>query len=363
MKIYLEQLEQNLKGLKPVYLVAGDEPFQKIEAADKIRHFVKSQGIIERQIIEESGNRNPLTEQAGTMSLFAESRLLEWRFEKSIKKAFGEYIQEFIESGSQDVLLLVAPKLANEKRSGWYKAIEKAGLVVEVWPIPAERMAGWLQARARQAGVKLDQSAIQALIERSEGNLLAAHQDLNMLALLANGHQVTSDNIQAFVGQNARFSIYELSDACLLGQAPRALRMLNSLQAEGVYPLPLVNQLTRECQLLAGWAEQVEAGASMQQVMQGARLWAKRQKIMQAAFTKGSKKKWYALLQRLSFIDKSVKGQADGDVWLELAYVISLIAGSNPFRAASRRQQSRPADKASSGKVQSMADMKKSLGL
>ncbi len=356
MKLYPEQLAQNLQSLKPVYLVAGDEPLQKMEAADKIRVFAKSQGILERQILEESTNKNPLADQAGTLSLFAETRLLEWYFDKSIKKAFGEQIHDFLESGSQDILLLITPKLSNEKRTAWYKAVEKAGIVVEAWPIPAERLAGWLNQRARSLGIKLDSSAVPALIERCEGNLLAAHQDLQMLALLAGEQTVTSDNIKQYVGQNARYSIYELSDAALMGQAPRALRMLNSLQAEGVYPLPLVNQLTRECQLLATWSEQVEAGSSLTEVMQGSRLWPKRQKLLQAAFQKGSKKKWYALLQRLSFIDKSVKGQANGDIWLELAQVISLLAGTNPFKA-------KAATNATAGQIHSMADMKKSLGL
>ena len=134
MKIYIEKLEQNLKILKPVYIISGDEPLQKIEAADKIRAFAKSQNILERQILEESGDSNPLTNQAGTMSLFAETRLLEWRFEKSIKKAFGDYIQEFLESGSQDVLLIIAPKLSNEKRAAWYKTVEKMGIAIEIWP-------------------------------------------------------------------------------------------------------------------------------------------------------------------------------------------------------------------------------------
>lgn len=340
----------------PVYLVAGDEPLQKIEAADQIRAFVKTQGVLERQIIEESKTSNPLTDQAGTLSLFAETRLLEWRFDKSIKKAQGDAIEEFLQSGSQDILLLVTPKLSNEKRAKWFKSVDQAGLVVEVWPVPAERLSGWIQTRARQLDVKLDANAVQALIERCEGNLLAAKQDLEMLSLLANGDLVTEDNIKKFVGQNARYTIYELSDACLLGQSTRALRMLHTLQSEGVYPLPLVNQLLRECQLLASWAQRQAQGESVAQIMQSSGLWAKRQKLLQAALQKGSLKKWYALLQRLSFIDKSAKGQADGDVWLELAQVVSLMAGVNPFRV-----QAQKASKATA--TSSITDVKKSLGM
>ncbi len=363
MKVYPEQLQQNLTQLKSVYLVSGDEPLQKIEAADKIRQFVKSQGVLERQILEDSTSKNPLTDQAGTMSLFAESRLLEWRFDKAIKKAQGDAILEFLQSGSEDVLLLVAPKLSNEKRAAWYKHIEKQGICVEAWPIPAERLTGWLNNRARQLEVKLDASATQSLLERCEGNLLAAHQDLQMLALLANGEMVTSENIKQYVGQNARYSIYELSDACLQGQAARALRMLNSLKAEATYPLPLVNQLTRECQLLANWSEQQDAGLSLAEIMQSSRLWPKRQKLLQAAFNRGNKKKWYALLQRLSFIDKSVKGQADGDIWQELAQVICLMGNINPFKANSIRTKASAQSQSSATKVSSMSDMKKSLGL
>lgn len=361
MKIYPEQLEQNLKSLKSVYIVAGDEPLQKIETADKIRKFVKAQGILEREILDES-SKNPLTEQAGTLSLFAETRLLEWRFEKSIKKGHGEAIAEFIESQAPDILLIVAPKLASEKRTAWFKAVEKQALLIEVWPIAAERLHGWLRTRAKSLNVQLDNDALNSLAQRCEGNLLAAQQDLQMLSLLSNGQAVTSEQITDFIGDSARYSMFELGDACLAGQVDRALRMLASLQSEGIYPLPIVNTLLRECQQLADLAEQVKAGNSLSQVMQSARIWPKKQKIIQAALQKGSVKKWYALVQMLTFIDKSAKGQGDADVWTELAQVISLIGGVNPLRQKSK--PSSPEKKVSAAQsAQSMADLKKSLGM
>ncbi|NVK22130.1 MAG: DNA polymerase III subunit delta [Kangiellaceae bacterium] len=359
MKIYPEQLSQHLQKLLPVYLVAGDEPLQKIECADQIREFCKQQGILERQIIEESA-ANPLTDQAGTLSLFAETRLLEWRFDKPIKKIHGEAIQEFINNQLQDILLITAPKLSNEKRLAWYKTLEKQGLVVEVWPIPVERLAGWLNNRAKKIGVTLQGDAVATLIERCEGNLLSAHQDLQMLSLLAQDQPITSENIRQYVGENARYTFYELSDACLLGQAPRALRMLASLQAEGTYPLPIINQLMRECQLLADWSEQIQAGSSLAEIMQSQRVWPKRQKVLQAAMRSPNPKKWYALLQRLTFIDKSVKGQAEGDVWQELAQVICLIANVNPMRV---KPASKPDSQISSSSVSGLQDIKKALGV
>lgn len=378
MKVYPEKLAQHLtQGQSqgqgnsgyPVFLIAGDEPLQKIEAADQVRAYCKAQGLLERQVIEDSNAANPLSDQAGTMSLFAESRLLEWRFDKSIKKAQGEAIQSFINGQPSDVLLILAPKLSNEKRTSWFKTLEQAGLVVEVWPIPAERLGGWLRQRATSLNVKLEADAVETLIERCEGNLLAAHQDLQMLSLLAEGNVITGDNIREFVGENARYSMFELADACLSGQVDRALRMLASVEGEGTYPLPIVNQLLRECQNLAQWSEDIAAGSSIPDIFKANRVWPKKQKILQIALSKGSVKKWYAMIQRLTMIDKGIKGQADIDVWQELSYVVCLIAGVNPFRAKKPSQekssQSTQGDKQMNTQAaeQGLSDIKKALGL
>ena len=370
MKVYPERLQQTLNQQAndskiPVYLVAGDEPWQKMEATDHIRAHCKKLGILERQIIEDSNASNPLSDQAGTMSLFAESRLLEWRFDKSIKKAQGEAIQGFINSGASDVLLIIAPKLSNEKRTSWFKTLEQAGIVVEVWPIPAERLGGWLRQRATSLNVQLDNDAVQVLVERCEGNLLAAHQDLQMLSLLAEGDVITGDNIRQYVGESARYSTFELGDACLSGQAQRALRMLASIEAEGTYPLPVVNQLLRECQTLAKWSEEVAAGTSITEIFKANRVWPKKQKILQVALNKGSVKKWYAMIQRLTMIDKGIKGQADIDVWQELSYVVCLIAGVNPFRAKKGAiATNQTASGQSSATVkEGLSNLKKELGM
>lgn len=369
MKVYPEKLQQTLNQADPnkrvsVYLVAGDEPWQKMEAVDQIRAHCKKLGILERQIIEDTNASNPLTDQAGTMSLFAESRLLEWRFDKSIKKAQGEAIQSFINSQPSDVLLIIAPKLTNEKRTSWFKTLEQAGIVVEVWPIPAERLGGWLRQRATNLQVQLDNDAIGVLIERCEGNLLAAHQDLQMLSLLAEGNVITGDNIRDYVGENARYSTFELGDACLSGQAERALRMLASIEAEGTYPLPIVNQLLRECQSLAKWSEDMAKGTPMAEIFKANRVWPKKQKILQVALSKGSVKKWYAMIQRLTMIDKGIKGQADIDVWQELSYVVCLIAGVNPFRAKKTTAPSQPAStQTSTAASEGLSHLKKQLGM
>lgn len=365
MKVYPEKLQQALTQSFPVYLVAGDEPWQKMEAADQIRAHCKKQGILERKIIEESSAANPLTDQAGTMSLFAETRLLEWRFDKSIKKAQGEAIQSFINSQPTDVLLIIAPKLSNEKRTSWFKTLEQAGIVVEVWPIPAERLGGWLRQRATHLNVQLDNDAVQVLIERCEGNLLAAHQDLQMLSLLAEGNVISGDSMREYVGENARYSTFELGDACLAGQADRALRMLASIEAEGTYPLPVVNQLLRECQSLAKWSEDIAAGTPIPEIFKANRVWPKKQKVLQVALSKGSVKKWYAMIQRLTMIDKGVKGQADVDVWQELSYVVCLIAGVNPFRAKKTQAvgQKGGSQKPSQAATDGLNDIKKAFGM
>jgi DNA polymerase-3 subunit delta len=369
VKVYPEKLQQTLNQTTndrkiAVYMVAGDEPWQKMEAADQIRAHCKKQGILERQIIEDSNAANPLTDQAGTMSLFAESRLLEWRFDKSIKKAQGEAIQGFINGQPSDVLLIVAPKLSNEKRTSWFKTLEQSGIVVEVWPIPAERLGGWLRQRATNLKVQLDNDAVEVLIERSEGNLLAAHQDLQMLSLLAEGNVITGDNIREYVGENARYSTFELGDACLAGQADRALRMLASIEAEGAYPLPIVNQLLRECQSLAKWSEEIAAGSSIPEVFKANRVWPKKQKVLQVALSRGSVKKWYAMIQRLTMIDKGIKGQADIDVWQEMSHVVCLIAGVNPFRATKKSVAQTGSTKAQDNATsQGLSDIKKAFGM
>ena len=239
MKLRPEQLHQHLRnGLSPVYLVTGDEPLQLLEAADDIRRSAREHGYSERQVMEAGTgfDWNSLGQEADALSLFAELRVLDLRIPSGKPgREGGQAICDYLERPADDTLLLVTmPKLdASQQRSKWFRAIENKGAVIQVWPVPAAQMPGWIKNRAQHHGLQLSFDAAQLLAQHTEGNLLAAAQELDKLRLNHGVGNLGVDQVMESVSGHAHFTVFELVDAALAGDATRGIRILRSLQAEG----------------------------------------------------------------------------------------------------------------------------------
>jgi len=335
-----EQLAARLReGLLPVYLIAGDEPFQLEEAAASVREAAKAAGHTSREVFwAEAGFDWPrLAGAADSLSLFAERRLVELRLPSGKPGAEGgKVLAAWCENPPPDTLLLIiAGKLDKaQQNSKWFKAVDKVGAVVQVWPVEAAALPAWIARRMQARGMQPTPEAVALLAERVEGNLLAADQELEKLRLLTGGGPVDADQVAAAVSDSARYDVFGLVDAALAGDAARAARMLFGLRGEGVAANLVLWALTRELRALAAMSRALAAGQPQAAVFKAHRVWDKRKGPVQAALRRHPARRWQALLWQAGELERVVKGQASGSPWEELLQLTLKIAGRPLFRAA-----------------------------
>ena len=321
MKLSAGQLQSALKkSLLPCYLVTGDEPLLAQEALDAIRAGARQRGFGAREVhVATAGfDWGELAAAAGSLSLFAEKRIIELRLPTGKPGRDGSAaIVDLMQRTGDDLLILIeAPKLDRSGTSAkWVKAIEAVGAHLQVWPVGARELPAWIGARMRMLGLKPDRDAVRLLVDRVEGNLLAANQEIEKLRLLLGEGEVSGMDVENAVADSSRFDVYKLTDAALEGQAARAIRMLGRLRAEGVEPVIVVWALTRELRTLARIADSVEAGTDLGVALQKAGVWRTRQGMVRSCVARHTPAHFYRMLQIARRADAAAKGQAALDPW------------------------------------------------
>jgi len=335
-----EQLPARLqKGLLPVYLIAGDEPFQLEEAAGSVREAARAAGHTSREVFwaETGFDWQRLAGAADSLSLFAEKRLVELRLPSGKPGAEGsKVLAAWCDNPPPDtVLLVIAGKLEKAQQSSkWFRAMDAAGAVIPVWPVEAAALPGWIGRRMQARGMQPTPEAVALLADRVEGNLLAADQELEKLRLLTGGGPVDADQVAAAVSDSARFDVFGLVDTALAGDAARAARMLFGLRGEGVAANLVLWALLRELRALASISRALAEGQPQAAVFKAHRVWDKRKGPVQAALRRHPARRWQALLWQAGEVERVIKGQAPGSPWEELLQLTLKIAGRPLFRAA-----------------------------
>lgn len=258
MKLTLESLPAQLEQrLLPAYLVSGDDPLRVGEACDLIRARARAAGFGERAVffIERAGSIWDEAQQAAqSLSLFAERRTVEIRLPSGKAGiAGGAALQRLVSAAGDDLLLLVITGKLERETAGaeWVRALEARGAWLPVWPLNRAQLPGWLRQRARAAHFSLDEPAATLLAERCEGNLLAARQEIDKLALLLpRGARAGTAEVAASSAESARYDVFQLGEAVRNADAARALRILGGLQAEGAEPPLVLWALLRELRAL-----------------------------------------------------------------------------------------------------------------
>lgn len=337
MKLSPAQLDKHLQGaLAPVYVVSGDEHLLCQEACDAIRSACRRQDFNERQVFSaETGfDWGQLAEAGASLSLFAERRLLELRIPNGKPGDKGAAaLMDYLARPAEDTVLLVSlPKLdGNTQKTKWAKALIEGKNVqfLQVWPVDAQQLPQWIRQRLAQAGLAADQDAVELIAARVEGNLLAAAQEIEKLKLLAEGGQVTIETVQAAVADSARYDVFGLIDAALLGQPEHVLRMLDGLRGEGVEAPVILWAVAREVRQLANIAQQYSQGIPLDRAFSQARppVWDKRKPLVSRALQRHDAHGWQALLMDAQQIDEQIKGQAGGDPWIGLSRLCLALSG------------------------------------
>lgn len=324
--------------LAPVYLLAGDEHLMVLEAADAIRRRARELGYGEREVLEvESGFDWDALDRAGaSLSLFASRRVIDLRLPGGRPgKEGGEAITSFLSRPPPDtVLLITAMTWSRAHETAWVDAVDAAGVFVAYWPLKPGELGPWLAARAHAASVELAPDAIEALIGRTEGHLLAAAQEIDKLRLLADGRRVDAALLEELVADSARYDVFKLADAALAGDAARALRIASVLRAEGE-PVPaLLPYFAGQLGVVLKLAIAVEAGQAPEQAMRAAGVWHAKQAAVRAALNRGRAAFWEARLVDAARVERASKGRLRHcDPWVEFERLVASVASPALERA------------------------------
>src|SRR5919204_4344675 len=232
---------QLAKSLLPAYVIHGDEPLLAMEAADAVRAAARRAGFTERDVLEPGRgfDWSEFTHATGSMSLFAEKKIVELRLPSGKPgNPGGEAIAAYCERPNPDQLLLVSlPRLDRSGQgSPWFNALARLGAVVDVWPIDRPRLPAWIAERLARQPQRASREVLEFLAERVEGNLLAAHQEVQKLALLAPPGELSMETVHAAVASVARYDPYDAAEALLAGDLARYSRVIDGLRAEGEQP-------------------------------------------------------------------------------------------------------------------------------
>ena len=330
MKLRAEQLAAALaRGLAPVYVISGDEPLQLGEAADQVRAAAKQAGYLSREIMEADArfDWNRLDDEANALSLFAERKIIDLRLPSGKPGTAGaKALVEYCGNLPADTLLLLTlPKVP--LTSKWIKALEKAGVLVQVWPVDERNLPRWIAGRMQAAGLRPERGVAEMLAEHTEGNLLAARQEIEKLVLLYGEGGISQEQLLEAVSDSARFDVYALVDAALAGRAARCTHIIAGLKGEGIAPPVVLWALAREIRSLSGMAAAVAAGASLSQVMGQARVWKSRMPLVSQGLKRLKAADWHRLLRQCQHADAVIKGAASGDAWLLLEQIALGMAG------------------------------------
>jgi DNA polymerase-3 subunit delta len=333
VKLYPEKLADHLRGdLAPVYLVSGDEPLQVGECSDAIRQAARDAGFSAREVLEADANFDwqQLAAKASALSLFAERQVIDLRIANGKPgNEGGKAITAYCDNPPPDTLLLLTlPKLDRQQRaSKWFKAVDRVGGVLQVWPIDADGMARWIEQRLRAAGLSATREAVQILAERAEGNLLAAAQEIQKLALLRGAGELDETALRAAVADSARYDVFELVDSALRRQPARCLHIIAGLRGEGVAAPVVLWALHRETQMLAQLSADSARGLGIDHAMSRSKIFPKRQALVRRGLGNLTTAQWLGLLRYCEAADRAVKGALRADPWLLLEQIALRMAG------------------------------------
>ncbi len=322
MKLYYNQLATQLQQqLLPVYLLVGDEPLQLQEAGDAIKNAAAKHGFSEREthLVDNSFQWHELQNSAGNMSLFATQRIIDLHLPSGKPGAKGSAsIVSFIESMPTDVMLIIRCDEwnASNDKTKWVKTIIDKGVFLRVYQPKAAELPKWIRQRCQAIGLKVDNDAIGLLSMRLEGNLLAAAQELEKLKMRYANQTVTGHDVASLVADNARFDVFRLTDALFDNQPARAIRILRSLQKNDLSAVIIHWALERETRMLCELSFIRSKGRNVSAAdYRRFGIWQNRQATIQKTLNHRPLAHWEQCLQKLSDIDRIIKGRKPGNPW------------------------------------------------
>lgn len=321
MKINLPQLEPEVrKGLSNIYVISGDDPVLKNDAIRFIRKAAKQAGFTERtRLAPDAGlDEDQLYTSLYSPSLTADKAVLELDLRsKAPVKSVAGILAEYAKKPTNDILLIIdIAKLDDAaKRSAWYKAVEKSGTVVTVWPISREQLPQWIKTRGKRYKLDIPHDAAMLLADYVEGNLTAAAQTIEKLYLLKHDKPIDSSVIKSVLADESRFTVFDLTEAMISEDKARTIHILKTLQIDGMEPTIVLWGITRELRILANLMEGYQNGSSWDELFRKNRIFSRRQGLVRRFLSHFSINQCHQCLTQAADIDRTLKGALPGNPW------------------------------------------------
>jgi len=340
MQLRAEQLEAHLaKSLAPLYTIHGDEPLLALEAADAVRAAARKRGFTEREVlfVHPRFDWSEFSHATASLSLFGARKLVDLRIPSAKPGTEGsEALQRFVAKPNPDVVLLVTmprPEGSGWWKSAWFTALDTAGIVVEVKPVPRAQLPAWIEARLGRQGQRAPSDALEFLADRVEGNLLAAHQEVQKLGLLAPQGTLAMEQVAGAVANVARFEFEVLAEALYAGNFAYYCRALDGLRGEGEAPAALAWRFGEELVTLLRLRRGLAAGRRLDQLFAEHRVWRGAQARAEKAVRRFSVAQLQDAIRRVARIERQSKGVGAGSPWDELIRLgLELIHGTEGAR-------------------------------
>jgi DNA polymerase-3 subunit delta len=327
MQLAPGQLNAHLsKGLKSLYTLHGDEPLLIQEALDTIRATARAQGFTERTSHTVAGAHFDWSEvlaAGGSLSLFADKQILELRIPSGKPGKEGsvaiQHLAEQSRGNDSTLTLVMLPRLDKLTKGGaWFGALESFGVTLQVEPVERNALPQWIAQRMAAQGQRVaaseeGQRTLQFFADRVEGNLLAAHQEVQKLALLFAPGELSFEQIEGAVLNVARYDVFKLSEAVLGGQPLRVQRMLDGLQAEGEAEVLVHYTLAEDIRALKRVKDAMGQGRPMPMALREQRVWGAKERLFERVLPRLSDKLLAQLLQSAHLVDGIVKGLKQPD--------------------------------------------------
>lgn len=346
LQVHLKKLDAG-GTLLPLYIFSGDEPLLMMEAMDQLRAIAKKQSYTEREVLlqERGFDWSALLSAGQTMSLFGDKRWLELRIPTGKPGRDGaDALKQFaaqVESqtsgpeGPDTVVCIILPRLDGKtKTSAWFSALDEAGMAIQIDSLDRSQLPQWIAGRLKRQNQEVESGpegmrALEFVADQVEGNLIAAHQEIQKLGLLYPTGKLSEEQIRTAILKVARYNVFELTEAMLAGDLPRLNRMLDGLKGEGEPLVLILWSVTEELRLLSKLKAASDAGESVQQLMRANRVWGNKERLYPTALRRVQPLKLRRAMQVAAGLDRQVKGlhAADlpADPWDGLRLVGNLL--------------------------------------
>jgi DNA polymerase-3 subunit delta len=237
----------------------------------------------------------------------------------------------YCERVPNDTLLLVTSgKLEPAAlKSKWFQAVDREGVVIQVWPLAGQELMRWLQMRMQQKGLEAEPEGLRILASRVEGNLLAAAQEIEKLYVLYGQTKLSTEAIESVVADSSRYDVFDLCDCVLAGKVGRVMKMMQGLKTEGVLAPVVLWAIAREARLLGRIKTALQQGQPKDLVFKKNHVWEKRKTLVNGAVNRLSPHQLNRIMIMNAQADRQIKGQQQGDPWETLLTVCLLMAGAD----------------------------------